>query len=88
VAGLRYPGKKSTQIVYLLAIFKLIDPTLGEWVETKTEALVKANASMEEIPGVVQGGKDNNAVPPTLPAPNTGVVSDIFEQIRAKFGGK
>jgi hypothetical protein len=43
---------------------------------------------MEEIPGVVPGRKDNNTVPPTLPAPNTGVVSDIFEQIRAKFGGK
>lgn len=48
--------------------------------------MVKANASMEEIPGVVVGGADHNPVPPTVPAPHTNVERDnIFEKIAKKF---
>lgn len=46
--------------------------------------MVQANAGMEEIPGVVVGGKDLNATPPTVPAPLTRVESTIFEKIARK----
>jgi hypothetical protein len=43
--------------------------------------MLKANANMEEIPGVVVGGKDFNPTPPTLPAPCTKVEADIFQKV-------
>ncbi|KAJ9253151.1 hypothetical protein DTO195F2_7212 [Paecilomyces variotii] len=68
------------------AIFHKIDARLGEWIEKETEEMVKANASMEEIPGVVVGGADHNPVPPTVPAPHTNVERDnIFEKIAKKL---
>ncbi|KAL1979654.1 hypothetical protein VTN96DRAFT_5399 [Rasamsonia emersonii] len=66
------------------AIFSKIDAKLGERIQTETEAMVQANAGMEEIPGVVVGGKDLNATPPTVPAPLTRVESTIFEKIARK----
>lgn len=68
------------------AIFRQIDPQLGEWIEKETEEMVKANANMEEIPGVVVGGADYNPVPPTVPAPHTNVEKEnIFDKISKKL---
>ncbi|KAL9110161.1 MAG: hypothetical protein Q9227_005221 [Pyrenula ochraceoflavens] len=72
--------------VDLYAVFRKIDQELGEWIERETEAQVKANADMEEIPGVVVGGKDFNPVPPTVPAPLSEVHSEnVFKRVAKKF---
>lgn len=51
--------------------------------------MVKANADMEEIPGVVVGGGvDKYPVPATQPAPSTSVEPNIFLKIAEKLEQK
>ncbi len=57
-------------------------------IKKETENQVKINAPMEEIPGVVVGGKEVNPTPPTIPAPITETTFKVFQGIGEKLKEK